>query len=90
MIQINQIIQDHLRSGSARPDWASAIETDKGVTYLKYDALRIGNLSDAQGGIAIQFMWRECQVAWERFPTAALVGDHYHHLKGVSGRVKIS
>lgn len=88
MVDVNEKIQEYLRTGQAN-GWQSAVEQEKGITYVRYDAIRIGAMSDSTGGMAVQFMWDACQVAWARFPDACLEGVRFHQTK-VSGRVRIS
>jgi hypothetical protein len=90
-MEINQTITDYLRSNTTDLWAASAVMTERGSTYVQFNATRIGNVSDATGGVILEFLWQNVAVAWVRFPAAALTDSSRRHIlpDKVEGRLKI-
>jgi hypothetical protein len=88
-IEFNQLVLDYLRVGRPGAWIESAVVRERGVTYVQYDAIRIGNATDSEGGISIQFLWQSAAVAWTR--TLGRISDSvYHTTRGkVLGRLQV-
>jgi hypothetical protein len=65
------------------------VETEKGVRYIRFNGIRIGNTNDAVGGLQIQFMFNGAAVAWERLQGGRL--DTIRHLSTshMEGRLRV-
>ncbi|MDZ5455792.1 hypothetical protein [Azohydromonas lata] len=88
-MEINSSIAKHIRFGSGDSWAASAIISERGITYVKYDAIRIGNATDVNGGVSLQFLWQGVAAAWVRIDSAMLTREGFKTTEKMEGRLKI-
>lgn len=87
MLEINEKINRFIGSGGTDQWCASAVVTERGVTYIRYDAVRVGNATDGSGGLSIQFVWQGAAVAWTRVHGAGIEGGKYLTTGQIDGRL---
>jgi len=87
-MEINRTILDYMRTGGGPPYAADVVLRERGKTYIRYDAVRIGNATDAGGGVSVQFLWQGAAVAWVRVFGATLEGIKMHSTD-VAGRLEV-
>ncbi|MEN5181759.1 hypothetical protein ABE501_18510 [Comamonas testosteroni] len=87
---INEKINYHLQQGSTDQWAASAVVVERGVTYLVYDSIRIGNATDRVKGVSMQFILAGVPVAWTRVGGAEMTGVRHFSTKKIDGRIRIS
>ncbi len=90
-VEIARPVQVYLRTGS----WTDSqdynpVERERGVTWLRYDAIRIGNSRDSEAGVLVQFLWRGWAVAWERIDGAHLDAVRHFTSEGMAGRLRVT
>lgn len=61
-----------------------------GHAWLRYDALRIENATDAFGGVKTVFRWRGHDIAWIRTEGCRIEKNDILTLVGIEGRTRIS
>lgn len=87
-MEVNRTILDYIRTGGGPPYAAEVVLRERGKTFLRYDAVRIGNASDANAGVSVQFLWQGVAVAWVRVSGAVLEGIKMHSAP-VAGRLEL-
>lgn len=90
-MEFEKSVQQFLKTGHYTGDQKmNPIEVERGVTYVRHDGIRIGNTTDSNGGVLLQFTFRGAAVAWTRFEGAALDTIRHLSVDGVSGRHQVS
>lgn len=87
-MEINSTILDFMRTGGGPAYASEVVLQERGKTFIRYDAIRIGNAADAGGGVSVQFLWQGVAVAWVRVYGTKLDGTRMHS-SNVGGRLEV-
>ncbi len=86
-MELEQKIETYLRTNSWPGDGRyNPVVVEKGVTYVRHNAIRIGNALDANGGVSVQFLWHGMIVGWVRVEAAKLEGIFHRTVELPEGR----
>lgn len=86
-MELEKSVETYLRTGSwtGRAD-DNPVVIERGVTYVRHNAIRIGNALDSDGGLSIQFLWNNMIVGWVRVHGARLDGIRHRTVGVPEGR----
>ena len=89
-VELEQSILDYLRTGSWRSSAPCPVLSERGKTYVRHNAMRIGNAMDSLGGVMVAYLWDDMIVGWIRVPGTRLNSDRHQIQRTAEGRYQVS